>query len=65
MTPRQAAALIGCSVGQVRVLCKKGILTTIRRSVPGGFYYDVDRQSAEAYRDAPQKQGYPRGQKRK
>ena len=65
MTPLQAAKLIGCSVSQVRTLCSTGTLKARKRSIPGGFYYDVDRQSAEAYRDAPQKQGYPRGQKRK
>ena len=64
MTPRQAAALIGCSVSQVRVLCQKGILANRCRSIPGGYYYDIDRGSAKAYRDTPQRQGFPRGQKR-
>jgi len=64
MTPKEAAAVIGCSVRQVRVLCQQGTLKSRRRSMPGGFYYVLDPSSVQAYADAPQRQGYPRGQKR-
>ena len=64
MTPREAAALIGCSPRHVKVLCNKGILKSRRHKMPGGFYYRVDAESALEYSQAPQRQGWQRGKKR-
>jgi len=64
MTPHEAATLIGCSVRHVRVLCNKGILRASQKEMPGGFYWVVNKSSALAYANTPQKQGYPRGKKR-
>ena len=64
MTLKEAAALIGCSVRHVRLLCSKGILRARRRKAPGGYYYVVDSASAIEYSQAPQRQGWQRGKKR-
>ncbi len=62
MTPREAAAIIGCSARQVRVLCKKGRIESTKVETPGGHCYDVSLAEARRYRDEPQTQGWPRGQ---
>jgi len=65
MTPRQAAAVIGCDVSQVRRLISSGALLAKRRKMPGGYYYDIKPQDVRRYANTPQTSGYPRGQKRK
>jgi hypothetical protein len=64
MTAKEAAEIIGCSARQVRVLCAHGILEAAQRKIPGGFYWEVDRRSVNAYAEQPQKQGWKRGKKR-
>ena len=61
MTPTQAAQIIGCSPSQVRTLIRKKKIKATRRSMPGGYYYDVSVSEAERYRDTEQTQGWPRG----
>lgn len=66
MTPRQAAAIIGCSPQQVRTLIRTGVIKATKRFTPGnttpGYCYSVSRREAERYRDKPQTKGWPRGQ---
>lgn len=63
MTPAEAAAIIGCSATQVRVLIRKGKIKATKQEMPGGqFCYDILVAEARRYRDTPQKQGWPRGQ---
>lgn len=63
MTPKEAAAIIGCSARQVRVLCRTGKIKATKTKMPGGQYcYDIPVAEARRYRDTPQKQGWPRGQ---
>ena len=66
MTPKQAAAVIGCSPSQVRALIRTGKIKATKHLTPGsttpGYYYTVTRREAERYRDTPQKQGWPRGE---
>lgn len=65
MTVREAAALIGCSLQQVRTLVRSGILRA--KKVPTdtnqhGYEYQLHHTSVLAYSKKPQKQGWPRGQ---
>lgn len=64
MTPRQAAAIIGCSPQQVRTLIRTGKIKATKRPTPTfpGYCYSVSRREAERYRDKPQIKGWPRGQ---
>jgi len=63
VTATEAAALIGCSPAQVRVLIRTGKIKAIKRKMPGGYYYVVSVAEAKRYRDTPQKHGgWPRGQ---
>jgi len=64
MTPREAADVIGCTANQVRVLCRKGLIDSVRIEAYGREYYVVDKQSVYTYAKRPQKRGYPRGKKR-
>ena len=64
MTPVEAAALIGCSVRHVRLLCKQRKIKTRRRKMQSGFYYVLDPTSVQAYANTKQSKGFPRGQKR-
>lgn len=65
MNVRQAAALIGCSTSQVRVLLRAGKIKGQKWETEIGDYWTVDKKSAKQYRDTPQTHGFPRGQKRK
>ncbi len=68
LTPRQAAAVIGCSVRHVRNLINKGKLKAKKTLTPGwgpGYIYEVSVREAERFRDAPvTRKGFPRGQTR-
>lgn len=70
MTVNEAATLIGCSPVQVRVLIRNGRqeigrLKAVKRYLPSGQWcYDVDRRSAERFRDHRPRVGYPRGRPR-
>jgi predicted site-specific integrase-resolvase len=64
MTPREAAEQIGCSINQVRVLCRNGTLKHRIIPIPGGYYYEINKASVNHYAGKPQVVGYPRGQKR-
>ncbi len=62
MKPTDAAKIIGCSVSQVRTLCRNGNLPSTRKKILGGYIYDIPREAVLAYAKKPQKQGWPRGQ---
>ena len=62
MTPKEAAAIIGCSPQQVRTLIRSGRIKATQVKCPQGYYYNITRREAERYRDTPQKMGWPRGQ---
>jgi len=66
MTPKKAAAVIGCSPQQVRTLIRNGMLRArmIKTDCNPGYRYDVTSKEAQRYRDQPQGRGYPRGRKR-
>lgn len=65
MTPRQAAAVIGCTANQVRHLIRSGRIKARRiESETFGFSYEVSPGEAERYRDSEQSKGFPRGAKR-
>lgn len=66
MTPREAAKIIGCSPGHVRVLICDGRLKARQINTEWfPFYrYEITRHECERYRDEPQTQGWPRGQSR-
>ena len=61
MTPKQAAAVIGCSPQQVRTLIRTGVLKATKKSVTT-YRYSISRREAERYRDKKQTKGWPRGQ---
>ncbi len=62
MTPTQAAKLIGCSPQQVRTLIRTGRLKATHLPSHYRCKYAISKAEAKRYRDAPQKQGWPRGQ---
>lgn len=66
MTPKEAADYIGCSPQQVRTLIRRGKIKARKHKIPGGrkpgYCYLISKKEAERYRDAPQRQGWPRGQ---
>lgn len=68
LTPKQAAAVIGCTVGTVRELIRTGKLAAETYADPdkaGCTRYRISQAEAERYRDLPQTVGFPRGAKRK
>ncbi len=68
MTPRKAAAIIGCSIGQVRTLVRKGRLRATRvpcETNQHGYRISVDAASVRRYAEQPQAKGFPRGATRK
>ena len=67
LSPRQAAAIIGCSPQHVRTLIRAGTLPATTRETQSnrhGYEYRVKSADAKRYRDVPQGKGFPRGQKR-
>lgn len=65
MTPQKAAKIIGCSATQVRNLIRNGDIQADPQKMPGGFWYDIELSEVRRFKRIPQKQGFPRGQKRK
>ena len=68
LTTNQAAAVIGCSPQQVRVLVRQGKLKHRRKKSaknPVGYDLEIEQPSAKAYSKTIPKRGWPRGQKRK
>ena len=71
MTPKQAASIIGCTVGTVREAIRKGKIKAKRvpqfygQGEPAqGFFYDISEREVEKYAKTKQARGYPRGKKR-
>jgi phage antirepressor YoqD-like protein len=65
MTVKEAAALIGVNEQRIRLLIKeKRILVTVIHD-PRGIVYDVNRASAEEYKNSPRKSGWRKGRSRK
>ncbi len=60
MTPKEAAALVGCSPEHLTLLTRRGKIKATRH----GRSYIVNRRSAQAYADREQTRGFPRGRKR-
>lgn len=60
ITVREAAAIIGCSDGRVKQLIQDGSLTGQKFGIR---VWQVDRKSAEIYRDYKPSTGRPRGSK--
>ena len=61
MTVREAATMLGCSASHVRTLIARGLLD----ARPFGRSHDISARSVMIYQETPQKQGFPRGNKRK
>lgn len=68
MTPRKAAEIIGCSIGQVRTLVRNGRLRAVRvpcKNNQHGYRVSINAASVRRYADKPQALGFPRGAQRK
>jgi hypothetical protein len=68
MTPKQAAALIGCDVSYVRHLCREGkIKARKRKRIDGtaGYTYSITQAEVERVRDTVSGKGWERGKKRR
>lgn len=64
MKPSEAARIIGCSVYQVRALCRKGIIPSAKVPIDGGYRYEITEKAAKEYAKTPQAGGWKRGQPR-
>lgn len=71
LTPREAAAVIGCCPRYVRIAIHRGLIRArkigFNYGTPGeatGFYWGILRHEAEKFRDMPRCGGFPRGAKR-
>lgn len=61
MTVKDAAALIGINTGTLRQAIRAGKIRASRRTIPGGYMYEVSEKAAVAYRDhPPSNRGRPR-----
>lgn len=69
MTPKEAAAIIGCSPQHVRTLIRQGKIKARQVSMPGfgsaGYIYYISEKEAARVAAIPQSGGYPRGRKRR
>jgi hypothetical protein len=67
VTPAQAAKILGCSTGHVRLLCNRGIIKAKKvkpkhQKVKGSFFYDIAQEEVERYKQKEHDgRGWPRG----
>ena len=64
MTPKQAAEIIGCTVGHCRHLIRTGKLEATRKPTSSGYEYEVSREEANRLRDVESNVGWKRGKER-
>lgn len=65
MTPREAAAIIGCSVRHVRTLVIRNKLRATKVPLTCGYEYHLNPRDVRRYAMLAQPSGWPRGQSRK
>ncbi len=66
MTPRQAAAIVGCHPQHIRNMVRAGLIKAKRKHYDFGYTLDISMAEATRFKNRPlDKRGWPRGKPRR
>lgn len=68
LRPKQAAEIIGCTVGTVRTMIREGRMKATEKPDPfkaGCIVYEITEREVQRVKNLEQTVGFPRGSKRK